>query len=111
MLHKVGRLAGVPCLHKVLYHCLWVPTTQASGMSKQLEKTDFGPDGFKWLTLKRIVVRCHAKDLSTQSSVARPAVACIYITRALLLAVSRSQRQVCQQYAQSAGLTAVHHMI
>ncbi|KAL0049573.1 hypothetical protein WJX82_005166 [Trebouxia sp. C0006] len=24
-------------------------------MSKQLEKTDFGPDGFKWLTLKRIV--------------------------------------------------------
>ncbi|DBA78518.1 TPA: hypothetical protein ACH3X2_007840 [Trebouxia sp. C0005] len=59
MLQTVGRLAGVPCLHKTLYRCHWVPaasmSTQASGMSKQLEKTDFGPDGFKWLTLKRIV--------------------------------------------------------
>ena len=38
-------------------------STQASGMSKQLEKTDFGPEGFKWLTLKRIVVSCHDADL------------------------------------------------
>lgn len=66
MLHTVGRLAGVPCLRN-LYRCRPIPapllSTQASGMSKQLEKTDFGPDGFKWLTLKRIVVSPHDADL------------------------------------------------
>ncbi len=64
-------------------------------MSKQLEKTDFGPDGFKWLTLKRIVVRCHAEDLSTQSSVARPAVACIY--------AYISPELCCMQYQDPSG--------
>lgn len=67
MLHTVGRLAGVPCLRKVLCRCrsdsAAVLSTPASGMSKQLEKTDFGPDGFKWLTLKRIVVSGHGADL------------------------------------------------
>ena len=57
----------MPCLHKILYRRRSVPAallpTQASGMSKQLEKTDFGPEGFKWLTLKRIVVSCHDADL------------------------------------------------
>ncbi len=113
MLHTVGRLAGVPCLHKGLYRCRRVPTallsTQASGMSKQLEKTDFGPDGFKWLTLKRIVVSCHDEDLLTQSFRCASSF-CMHITRALLHAVSRSQRQVCQQYPQSAGMIAVHRM-
>ncbi len=66
MLHTVGRLAGVPCLRK-FYRRRPIPaallSTQASGMSKQLEKTDFGPDGFKWLTLKRIVVSSHDENL------------------------------------------------
>lgn len=31
-------------------------TEPKTGMSRQLEKKDFGPSGFRWLTLKRIVV-------------------------------------------------------
>ena len=45
-------------LQKVLGHPRVFSTSApaAKSMSRQVEKKDFGPSGFKWLTLKRIVV-------------------------------------------------------
>ena len=60
MYRFAGSFARANCARNVL-RCPY-PTlsagvsSKAGGMSKQLEKKDFGPDGFKWLTLKRIVV-------------------------------------------------------
>ena len=44
-----------------------------SPMSKLLEVKDFGPAGFKWLTLKRIYVRPNtSSDLMAESSTVSP---------------------------------------
>ena len=69
-------------------------------MSKLLERKDFGPQGFRLLTLKRILVSTvifsyrRPNISSTLESACQPVMACNLQTEPMLAAVPRPQRKV-----------------